>query len=50
MECDVSHGGGRMIREGGWGGGGIGIVLAGKREVSGLGRRQEVSRCWKLRI
>ena len=50
LECDVSHGGGRMVREGGGGGGGVGVVLARKREVSGWGRGQEVSRCLELRI
>lgn len=39
-----------MVGEGGRGGGGIRVVLARKREVSGLGRGKEVSRLLELRI
>lgn len=39
-----------MVGEGGGRSGGIRVVLAGKREVSGLGGGEEVSRWLKLRI
>lgn len=50
LECEVLHGGGRMVGEGGRRGGGICIALPRKGEVSGLGRGQEVSRWLELGI
>ena len=46
----MSHRRSRMVGEGGGRRSGIGVVLARKREVSGLGRRQEMSRGLELRI
>lgn len=50
LECEVLHRGGRMVGEGGRGGGGVRIVLPRKVEVSGLGRGQEVTRLLELGI
>ena len=50
LECDISHRGSRVVGEGGGRGGGIRVVLARKREVSGLGGGHEVSGRLKLRI